>query len=227
MYGQGSVITGLADDSDLDLILVWDEGVPREPTLEQQSKLTAHGELALKRSELGGYAVDLMHVPKRVLDGWLDELEQGNGYTGNAWPLPVYVAAGLAESKLLVDPTGLGEQYRERVRTPAPAVVDGVRRQLETATPTYLKELDRASACDNRWLHANLSVELHKLTYMAWFLAEGHYPPFPKYLSQWYERFGMDRSIRDLEGAYWTITDPGEATGVLQALVTAVLELDS
>jgi hypothetical protein len=219
LYGQGSVITGLADDSDLDLILVWDKDVPTGATL------SAYGDLALEQSEVGGYAVDLMHIPRRTLDGWLDELDAGGGWSGSAWPLPVYAAAGLAESVMLCDPTQAGTAYRERVRTPAPTVVDAVRRQLELVTPNYLKELDRASACDNRWLHSHLAVELHKLIYMAWFLSEGHYPPFPKYLPQWYERFGMDPAIRDLEAAFWTISDPEEAAGMLEALVAGVLAL--
>lgn len=219
LYGQGSVMTGLADDSDLDLILVWDQDVPTGATL------TAHGDLALERSEVGGYPVDLMHIPRWTLDGWLDELDAGRGWSGSAWPLPVYAAAGLAESVLLFDPTQAGTAYRERVQTPASAVVTNVRRQLELVTPNYLKELDRASTNDNRWLHSHLAVELHKLIYMAWFLSEGHYPPFPKYLPQWFERFGMDPAIRDLEAAYWTIGDPEEAAGVLGALVAGVLAL--
>lgn len=224
MYGQGSVIAGLTDDSDLDLILVWDDDSPTAATLPPQSTLSKHGQLALEHGRVDGYDVDLMHVPRRTFDGWISELEQGGGWSGTAWPLPIHVAAGLAESKLLLDPTGLGAELRARVQTPAEALVANVRRHLDTAAPGFIKESYRAAERDNRWLHASLAVDLHKLIYTAWFLGEGHYPPFPKYLPQWYDRFGMSPEIRHLESTYWAATDPAAATAVLESLTTAVLE---
>jgi hypothetical protein len=128
MYGQGSVITGLTDDSDLDLILIWDEDVPKVSTLPGSSNLAAHGRLALEQSNLDCYDVDLMHVPRRTFESWMGELE-------------------------------------------------------------------------------------------------GHYPPFPKYLPQWYERFGMNSDIRGLEMTYWATRDPAEGTAALESVAAAVLNL--
>ncbi|MEU4294160.1 hypothetical protein AB0E63_38575 [Kribbella sp. NPDC026596] len=225
MYGQGSVITGLADESDLDLILIWNTDVPSAPTLPGQSNVTVHGRLALEQSNVDGYDVDLMHVPRRTFENWISELERGDGWAGAAWPLPVYVAAGLAESELLLDQTGVGTEYRSRVQIPAAPLVAKVRHQLEIAVPGFIKELSRAADRDNRWLHADLAVQLHKLVYTAWFLFEGHYPPFPKYLPQWYERFGMDREIQRLEATFWAARDPAESTAALESLAAAVLNL--
>lgn len=225
MYGQGSVITGLTQDSDLDLILIWDKDVPNASTLPGQSKLTPHGRLALEQTRLDGYDVDLMHVPRRTFENWMGELEQGDGWAGTAWPLPIYVAAGLAEAELLLDPTGLGAEHRSRVQTPAAPLVANVRRQLEAAAPGFIKELYRAAERENRWLHASLAVQLHKLIYTAWFLFEGHYPPFPKYLPRRYERFGMDREIQGLEATYWATRNPAEGTAALESLAAAVLNL--
>jgi hypothetical protein len=70
MYGQGSVIRGLADDSDLDLILVWNDDALNRSTLPGQSKLTLHGQLALEQSNIDGYDLDLMHVPRRTFETW-------------------------------------------------------------------------------------------------------------------------------------------------------------
>ncbi|MFI6680245.1 hypothetical protein [Kribbella sp. NPDC050470] len=224
MYGQGSVIAGLTDDSDLDLILIWADEAPTAATLPAPSTITRHGQLALEHGRMDGYDVDLMHVPRRTFDCWMSELEQGDGWSGTAWPLPIHVAAGLAESKLLLDPTGHGAEHRARAQTPAESLVVNVRRHLDTAAPGFIKELYRAAERDNRWLHASLAVELHKLVYTAWFLSEGHYPPFPKYLPQWYDRFGMSPEIQHLESTYWATSDPAEATAVLESLVTAVLD---
>ena len=221
MYGQGSVITGLSEDSDLDLILVWEEDVPSAPTLPDATA-TSQGELLLEQSRLDGYDIDLMHIPRLTFDGWLSELEQGEGWSDTAWPSPIYVAAGLAEAKLLLDPTGHGAAERSRVQVPAAALVARVRNQLEAAAPGFIKELRSAAEKEHRWLHASLAVQLHKLTYTAWFLVEGHYPPFPKYLPQWCERYGMNSHVRSLEAAYWTAPDP---TTALEALVAAVLDL--
>jgi len=225
MYGQGSVMAGLTEDSDLDLILVWVTDIPSAPTLPGQSSLTEHAGLALEQSHIDGYDVDVMHVPRSALEDWMSELERGDGWTGSAWPLPIYVAAGLAESELLLDPTGLGMEYRSRVQVPAARLVSSVRHHLEATLPGYVKELDRAGERQNRWLHAHLAVELHKLIYTAWFLFERHYPPFPKYLPQWYERFGMDSGIRRLEATYWAARDPAEETTALESLAAAVLNL--
>jgi hypothetical protein len=225
MYGQGSVITGLTDDSDLDLILIWDNDAPTAPTLPGQSSATVHGQLVLEQSNVDGHDVDLMHVPRRTFENWMGELEQGDGWDGTAWPLPIYVAAGLAESELLLDPTGLGAEHRSRVQTPAAPLVANVRYQLEATAPHFIKELRRSAERENRWLHANLAVQLHKLIYTAWFLLEGHYPPFPKYLTQWYERFGMDPQIQSLEATYWAAHDLAEGTSALERLAVTVLNL--
>lgn len=225
MYGQGSVITGLTEDSDLDLILIWDEDAPKASTLPGQSKLTSHGRLALEHSNVDGYDVDLMHIPRRTFESWISELEKGDGWTGTAWPLPIYVAAGLAESTLLLDPTGLGTEYRSRVQTPPPSLVAKVRQHLAATAPGFVNELRRAADRENHWLHAHLAVQLHQLIYTTWFLTEGHYPPFPKYLPQWFERFGMNSDIRRIEATYWTTHDIAECTAVLGSLATAVLNL--
>jgi len=65
MYGQCSVFTRIRDDSDLDLILVWDE-LP--PTATLTGKLTSefmpHEDVVLEKATLDAYDVDLMHVPR-------------------------------------------------------------------------------------------------------------------------------------------------------------------
>ncbi len=226
IHGQGSVITGLREDSDLDLIMVWDRQVPTSSTLPVPSKITPLDPLMLEQTRFEGFDVDLMHLPRPVFEAWLDELDHGEGWSGGAWPLPIYAASGLAESKLLLDPSGLGEAHRSRVQVPAPPLIENVRQRLETAiTPGFGKELYRAAELGNCWLHANLALQLHKLIYTAWFLFEGHYPPFPKYLPQWYERFGMDRELQELEATYWATADPVDATAVLESLAAAVLAL--
>jgi hypothetical protein len=225
IYGQGSVITGLTEDSDLDLILIWNQDVPTAPTLPGQSNLTGHGQLALEQSNVDGFDVDLMHIPRRMFETWMSELEQGEGWAGTAWPLPIYVAAGLAESELLLDPTGFGAEHRSRVQTPPAPLVAKVRRHLEAAAPGFIKELRRSAERENQWLHAHLAVQLHKLIYTAWFLFEGHYPPFPKYLPHWYDRFAMNREIQNLEATYWSTHNLTEATTALDSLTTAVLDL--
>ncbi len=225
MYGQGSVFMGVTEDSDLDFILIWEKAAPDASTLPGRSNLTSHGPLALEQSTVDGYDVDLMHVPRRTFENWMDELEQGDGWAGTAWPLPIHVAAGLAESELLLDPTGLGTEHRSRVQTPAAPLVATVRHHLKATASGFIKELYRSAERDNPWLHAHLAVQLHKLIYTAWFLLEGHYPPFPKYLPHWYDRFAMNTHIRALEAATWTTPNPTAQTTALNALTTAVLNL--
>lgn len=226
MYGQGSVFTRIRDDSDLDVILVWAQ-LPTAATLPETftSRFAAHEDIALEKSRIEGYEVDLMHVPRRVFDDWVTRLDQGDGWSGNPWPDPIHVAAGLAEGVMLLDCRGDGAAYQRQLQTPSPILVRRVTDQLGLSVPGYLEELRRSAARGHRWLFASLSGQLHRLIYLTWFLAEGHFPPFPKYLPEWFARFDMDIEIRHLEEECWAAaTDPDEVEAIAR-LAHAVLDL--
>lgn len=226
MYGQGSVFTRIRDDTDLDLILVWDQ-LPTAATLTGTvtSRFTAHEGIALEKATMDDHEVDLMHVPRQLLDEWIAELDRGDGWSGNAWPRPIHVAAGLAESVMLLDRRGEGTSRRLRVQSPSPILLRRVTAELGSSLSGFLNELHRSAARGHRWLYASLSGQLHRLIYLTWFLAEGHYPPFPKYLPHWFARFQMDTDIQRLEEDSWTAGSDADQATAMKRLAYAVLNL--
>lgn len=225
MYGQGSVITGFSADSDLDFVAVWHR-MPTGPVLSAAGgRITRSGELAVEQLEIGGYEVEVQHVPVATYDRWMAALQEGEGWSGDAWPMPVHVAAGLAEGLVVADASGSGAELRARLQTPEPVLVRAVVDELSTSSSGFLRAMRRASSRGDLWLHDLLAVRLHKLVYSAWFLVEGHHPPFPKHLPDWFERYEMDGRIRRVEAAYWATSELAERDGRLHELASAVLDL--
>lgn len=226
MYGQGSVFSGLRNDSDLDLILVWDQ-MPAADTLPDQltDRWIPHGDIALEKATIDGYDVDLMHVLRPQLEDWINQVRRGDGWAEPAWPQPIHVAAGLAEGVILLDGRGDGAAHQLQVHHPSPLLVHAVTDQLRSSISGYIGELREAAAHQHRWLYTSLASQLLRTIYLAWFLIEGHYPPFPKYLRQWFVRFNMNTMVRQLEHDYWTApTDPDRAEAMAE-LAKAVMTL--
>ncbi|SDS12693.1 hypothetical protein [Microlunatus soli] len=226
MYGQGSVFSGLRDDSDLDLILVWEQ-MPTTATLPHQltSRWIPHGNMSLEKATIDACDVDLMHVPRPEFENWLEQVRRGDGWTGHAWPQPIHVAAGRAEAVMLLDDRGDGAAHQLQVQRPSSALVEAVTDQLRSSLPGYVRELREAAAQRHRWLYTSLASQLHRTIYLAWFLAEGHYPPFPKYLPQWFDRLNMNTTLRRLEDDYWSApSDPDRADAIAE-LAEAVVTL--
>lgn len=226
LHGQGSVITGISAESDLDFVAVWYR-MPTEPlSLSTGNGLACHGPLAVEHFELNGWDVDVQHVPLPSFEEWIASLAGGEGWSGEQWPMPTHVAAGLATGLLVVDELGVGARFQRQVQVPVAHLVDTVVGQLMAAGPDFANEMDRASKRGDFWLCDVLANRLHKMIYTAWFLLEGHYPPFPKHLPDWYDRFGMNAHVRHLEAACWIAHDRDARTKRLSKMVEAVVNLN-
>lgn len=225
MYGQGSVVHGFTSDSDLDFIAVWD-AVPDSATLTAAGQFSTHDGLAMEQAHLDGFDIDIQHVPATTFASWIASVRQGRGWSGDQWPMPIHVAAGLADGLLLIDSVGIGMSLQAELQTPAAELVEVVRHQLRTSTPGFVEALQRSAENGDYWLHDHLAVQFHKLIYTAWFLVEGHYPPFPKHLPQWTSRFDMDTHIRDVEQRSWLEGDRTRKRTALAELAGAVLRLN-
>lgn len=118
--------------------------------------------------------------------------------------MPTHVAAGLATGLLLVDEFGVGVRFQRQVQVPVAHLFDTAVGQLLASGPDFANEMDRASSGGDLWLCDVLANRLHRMIYTAWSFSRGHYPPFPKHLPDWYDRFGMNTHVRHLEAACWT-----------------------
>jgi hypothetical protein len=227
IHGQGSVFSRFTDDSDLDFIVGWDTELPDRPSLpaELGSRITTHGSVVLEQASVNGYDLDVMHLPRAWFEDWLGQLDAGQGWQGTEWPLPIYAASGLAHGAILLDPTGVAERAQDRLQHPPPRLVASVHDQLGTTLPPALAELQGCARRGDHWLHRNLTVQLLKIIYTGWFLAEGHLPPFPKRLSAWYERLGLDPAVIRLESACWQSSSLDATTSSVAAFGHRVLAL--
>lgn len=184
-----------------------------------------HGAIALEKATIDGYDVDLMHVPRPEFTDWIEQVRRGEGWARQSWPQPIHVAAGFAEGIFLLDDRGEGAACQLQVQRPSATLVQAVTDHLRSSLPGYIGELREAAAQQHRWLYTSLASQLHRTIYLAWFLAEGHYPPFPKYLRQWFDRFNMNTKVRQLEDHYWAApSDPGRAEAMAE-LAEAVVTL--
>lgn len=50
---------------------------------------------------------DLIHVPDSLINDWIREVDQGNGWQGDSCPSPLCSASALAHGTVLHDPDGL------------------------------------------------------------------------------------------------------------------------
>lgn len=146
---------------------------------------------------------------------------------GRRLAIALYSASGLAHGTVLYDPNGLATNLQQRLQQPSPALRASTRDALTAALPIYLAELNKCADRDDHWLHRHLSAQLLNTTYTAWFVAEGHLPPFPKLLPSWYQRLGIDLELIELERQHWIADSLTASTSTLESLCRAVLQLGS
>lgn len=228
IHGQGSSIAGFSDDSDIDCVVVWDQ-VPTNVTLPPAwaPRLDVHGHVALEQAIVASRDLDLLHVRDSLFNDWVRQVDEGNGWQSDNWPSPRYSASGLAHGTVLHDPDGLATNLQQQLQRPSPALRASTHDALTAALPIYLAELNKCADRQDHWLHQHLSSQLLKTTYTAWFVAEGHLPPFPKLLPAWHQRLGIDPRLIEFERRHWIASSLTASTSTLEALCRAVLHLRS
>lgn len=231
-YGQGSVFSGLATDSDLDIVMVWDRGVPpadQRPARRLHDGAAGPIQFELARSGLdklwiGGWPVDVAHYCRADFDGWLRDVRAGGGWQEQAWPLPLFAVSGFAHGRLLSDVDGRARRALDELRQFPQRLVDRTRETLRAEWPSYDAELAACAERGDSWLFHELMNTLLRHTYTTWFAAHHVYCPHPKRLSQWIDRYAMETGIADLERSIWQVASLTECRSRLAATVAAVLE---
>ena len=234
VYGEGSVVNGFTTESDLDLVLVWDLDEP-PPPLHRPVHIVNEGAAAveqyhqpgfwLDRCWVDGQQVDIHHVPRPLLEGWIDDVLAGGGWEHHAYPLPLYALAGFAYGVLLHDERGEGADAYARLSPFPAALTDRSHRLLSEQLAGYLDDL---SACIRRgdgWLFHELLCAGLKLIFVTWFAAHHRYCPHHKWLRRWIERLGLDPAMADLERQLWdSSSDLGRRQEVFTTLARRALQ---
>jgi len=212
VYGQGSVVAGLATDADLDLICVWDRDEP--PAVVERPLHRLHTGTAsaaqfdrpgfvLDQFWLGRQQVDVAHVSRSTFDGWLTTVGAGGGWEHRAYPQPLAAVAGFAYGVLLADDSGGGGAARARVATVPQALAERSRAHLAAHLAAYAAALAGCAARGDGWLFHEILADALRPALVAWFATRGHYLPFHKRLHLWIARFALDPALADLERRLW------------------------
>jgi hypothetical protein len=232
-YGQGSTFTGFETDADLDIVLIWPADIP--PAADRPAHQLCDPGVAPVQFDESAFGLDnlvvnrrdvqVAHYRRSTFDSWAEQVNNGEGWHGPAWPLPLHAVAGFVYGVPLADPHGDAAAIRERISTPSATLRSAIRESVAGELPEYRKTLTSSARRSENWLFHQLGSTLIKRAYAAWFTAEGFYLPFPKHLDRWIERFDLDRELARREQLIWRTSDLLERRLAITDFVEGILAL--
>lgn len=225
-YAQGSLVEGLADDADLDLVVVWDEEPPpSEARLPLSIAAARPGPVSfdephfrLDRFFIDGQQVDTKHVSLDEVEGWRAQVERGGGTSG--YPMPAIALHGLTSGVLLFDVGGVGAAHRLAAETVPEAYRTAVQARARASLDDFVEELDRCAHREDGMLFHDQLVALARMLFIAWFAQGGRWWPHEKRLGERLRRVGEAR-LAAIESDLWrgTLFDRTEAVRQLASEV--------
>jgi len=230
-YGQGSAFTRFSTGSDVDVVIIWElDEVPgsrarrsARPGGTRHDPVQFDGEsFALDKLRVDGRDVDVAHYTRATFESWCREVDRGDGWQNDAWPLPLHSVAGFVYGTVLADTDGSATRIREAIRIPSPRLAAKAVATLTQELDGYASELQACVRRDDAWLLHHLAGRLMKHGYIAWFAAEGHYCPFPKHLLRWIRHLGLERHASQLEEQVWASTTLADRVAAVVAFASRV-----
>jgi hypothetical protein len=235
-YGQGSAFTRFSADSDVDVVIIWDLDMVPESRARRAARPggTRHdpvqfdGEFfALDKLRVDGRDVDVAHYTRASFESWCGEVDRGDGWQTDVWPLPLHSVAGFVYGTILADTDGSATRIREAIRIPSPRLVAKTAFTLTQELDGYASELQACVRRDDAWLLHHLAGRLMKHSYVAWFAAEGYYCPFPTHLWRWIRHLGLKRRASQLEEEVWASTTLPERVAAVVAFASHVASIEN
>ncbi|MBM7785364.1 hypothetical protein [Tenggerimyces flavus] len=225
-FGQGSAVMGFSESSDLDLVMVWVDGVPAAAGRPIHALAAAGSEPkqfdgsfgGLDKLQVDGWEVDVSHCALASFERWLSEVHEGDGWQVEEWPQPLHSVAGFAYGQILADPSNVGARAQSALASFPPLLVTKSAERLAQDWEALRPELARCVERSDGWLFHQLSGPLVRVAYVAWLAAQHRYCPFPKHLRSWAIRLSLDPALVDAERQMWN----GTLADRLDALTTFV-----
>ncbi len=231
-YGQGSTFSGFSAESDVDLVMIWDEAIPEERPLrllcdaDVDEPVRFDGpHYGLDKLVMNGREVDVAHYSRATFDSWCAAVGAGDGWQEHAWPLPLHAVAGFVYGTQLADPRGAGAGILDSIRTPPVELHRKARSLVVEELPVYRDDLARCAERGDGWLFERLAGGLMKHAYVTWFAAENCYLPFPKHLHRWIDRLGLDADLARHHSEVWEQTRLSERQRAMVDFVERVAAL--
>jgi len=229
-FAQGSIVEGLASDTDIDVVLVWDGGPP-DSSVRPAAGLADEDPAAtvfdqpdfnVDRFWHDGQQFDVKHMPRLELETWVELIESGRGWDG--YPTPVVGIHGLVSGVILADSDGYLAAVLDRVGHVPPAFVRNTRTSTETLTAIFT-ELEGCADRGDYLLFHRLAADVIRTGFIGWFAAQGRYWPLEKRLTARLQLAGR-AELADLEQRAWTESTLHLRLEAIRQLLTALTEAD-
>lgn len=207
-YGQGSLVEGLAEEADLDLVLVWTDLVPgvdsRPPAglADPGTEAVVFDQpgFVLDRFFVSTQQLDVQHRTLADMDQHFRSVKEGEGRTG--YPMPTVCLYGLTTGYPLYDPDGYLLDLRAEMNRVPSAYVEATRTAAREQMAGLLAELDNCVQRGDGLLCHSLAVRAVRAMFMAWFAVQGWYWPHEKRLGIRLERLGRS-DLAEREAEVW------------------------
>jgi Domain of unknown function (DUF4037) len=232
-YGQGPVVAGFTNDSDLDLIVIWDGEPPKNRAHALADLHNGPGKplqydypgFALDRFWVNGEQIEVFHKTHETFVGWIRDIRSGWGWEDTDLSMPLYSVAGFAYGRVFSD-DGRAAAARTDLTSFPPLLIERSRAVLEAELPSYERDLAGAARRNDGLLFHELLTRVLRHALVAWFSAEHRYCPHPKWLQHWVTRFGMDTRIAGFERSLWLPVTLDRRRETFLAMAERILTLD-
>lgn len=226
-YAAGSLVEGFTDDADLDLTFVWTDNVPpadtRLPTPlldpEPAPQTYEQPNFNLDRIWAHEQQFDIKHVTVADVEAWIGEIESGSGFDG--YPMPAIVMHALTNGVVLCDNERSLPQLWDRVASPPAAYRTSAADRWASSRAQYTEELRRCVHRGDGMLMHELTFQMVRTAFIAWFATHGEYWPHEKRLGTRLERMGHSK-LAALEARVWTASSLEEALKETEGLLDAL-----
>ncbi len=235
-YGQGPVVAGFTNDSDLDLVLVWDGAdAPKNRSQALRELHDGPGNpvqydypgFALDRFWCKGEQIEVSHKTHETFVGWIRDIRSGWGWEDIDTTMPLYAVAGFAYGRVFADEDGRAAAARSDLTTFPPLLIERSRSVLSAELPSYDRDLAGAVRRSDGLLFHELLGKVLRHALVAWFSAEHRYCPHPKWLQHWVARFGLDTRIAGLERSLWMPVTLERRREAFLTMAERILELET
>ncbi len=231
---QGSLVLGYTDESDLDVILVWDAPeVPtgREPLVAQLDERRRdfpeaidYHDIHIDRFVMAGQEYELAHYTLGRFEQIMESVRTGTNLPGREIVNPEALAAAFREAVFVLDPQSVGQRLQETLREFPEHIRASTRRAATNNRDRRMNEL-RTHARRGDWFPFYSALASATRTVLrAIFAARGVYWTNDKWRRAAMQRYGFEPRLVAAYDRVWSPdSTPAQRLAALDELTDAAL----
>jgi len=207
VYLLGSLVSGYTEDADLDLMMVWDDaGIPaaslREALVARFDErpgvspfVVDYRDIHLERYVIAGQEYNVAHQTLTSFETMLQSILDGRRDSAERVLDPLVATAGFYYGELVLDPDGLGQQWKNRLSTFPSVVKRDCRRAVLAHRQAHLTNLRTLMRRADWFKFHCILVEAVRTTMRALFALHEVYYPGDKWLRQSILHFELGEEV--------------------------------